>query len=149
MNSKLFPEFDKVSQLTAAIMLVYALERYITLPSRLIEFTVGNFYLGFELNVNTVTTFLVAGMTASGADWLLRSHPAIKKQQTIQHWVLPSITSLVLGITLNRVAFGWLWWIVFSLGALFLIIVLITEYIAVDVYHPQYHGWRVYTRATC
>ena len=42
--------------------------------------------------------FLTAGLAATGMDWLLRSHPALHKRPTFQWWILPTLTTFVVGV---------------------------------------------------
>jgi hypothetical protein len=95
-------------------------------------------YLGLELSANTVVAIFVAGLTASGADWLIRQHPSLQERGTIQHWFVPGLTALVLGALLNTLPQGVLWWIVFTIGAVLLLLVLVAEYIVVDVQDASY-----------
>ena len=131
-NEGHLPDADKISILAATILLAYALSQYVAIPGQQVQLNSLGVTLSFEINVNTVVALLVAGLSASGADWLLRSHPCLKTRYTIQHWALPGMTALVLGLTLNRLENSLLWWLVFSVGALLLILVLIAEYIVVD-----------------
>lgn len=126
------PDPDKISVLAATILLAYALSQYVAIPGQQVQLHGFGVTLAFEINVNTVVALLVAGLSASGADWFLRSHPSLSTRYTIQHWVLPGMTALVLGLTLNRLENTLLWWLVFSVGALLLILVLVAEYIVVD-----------------
>lgn len=132
------PDFNRVSVLTATIMLAYGLARFVNLPSRTLNFQLGGIFLETQINVNTVVTLLVAVLTASGADWLLSGHPSLGNRRTIHHWVLPGLTAWILGITLNTLLFGFLWMIVFVIGAAILLLVLIAEYIVVDPSDTRY-----------
>jgi len=95
-------------------------------------------YLAVEINVRTVITFLVAGLTATGADWLLRDHPALQGNQTFRHWLLPALTAWVIGIPLYLLPFGRQWLVALSLGGALLMLVLVAEYIAVDPQDIRY-----------
>jgi Protein of unknown function (DUF5656) len=79
-----------------------------------------------------LTSLLVAGMTAAGANWLMRSHPAVKGKHSLEHSILPALTALVIGIPLSGVPVGLGWWVGLISGAFILVLVLIAEYIAVD-----------------
>lgn len=133
------PNFDRISALTATILLAYALARFVDLPGRQLNLQLPGVFLEIELNVNTAVSLLVAGLTASGADWLLRGHPLMKSRSTIQHWVLPGLTAWVLGITLHALPpDGLLWWVVFAIGASLLLMVLVAEYTVVDAADPRF-----------
>jgi hypothetical protein len=70
-------------------------------------------------------------MSAAGTDWLLRTHPSLEKGETREHWLIPTLTVLVLGITLYTLP-GSVWWLGFGLGALLLLAVFLSEYVVVD-----------------
>ncbi|GAB4577606.1 MAG: hypothetical protein Fur0022_03370 [Anaerolineales bacterium] len=140
MKVQHFPNFDRISALAATTLLAFAMGRYVDLPERTLGFEVWGVYFGLVVNANTVVSILVAGLTASGADWLIRQHPALGASSTLQHWYLPGLTALVLGEILNSLPRGVLWGIVFSIGAGLLLLVLIAEYIVVD---PQDVGYPV------
>jgi hypothetical protein len=131
------PDADRLSQLAAAILLAYALSRVITLPPLSLGTQLPGVYLEMALNAPTVVTLLVAGLTATGADMLLRSHPALKKN-TFEHWLLPALTAWVIGVPLVRLPLGPLWLASFAVGGVLLMLVLIAEYIAVDPHDLRY-----------
>ena len=77
------PDADKLSILSAIILLAYIIARFVDVP--LNEFTIQlpGLFLDFEISIRTVITLLVAGLAASGAEWLMRQHPRLKDQKTI------------------------------------------------------------------
>jgi hypothetical protein len=138
-NSGYLPSADKLSVLAAIILLAYALTPFVDLPARDFPIELPYFFLSIEFNVQTLVAFLVAALTASGADWLLRDHPLIGDKPTIQHWLLPSLTSLVIGVPLFQLPFGLMWWAFFAVGGVLLMLVLVAEYIVVypgDIRYP-------------
>ena len=130
--SRSFPNANRLSMVAAAILLAYALASFVNLPARLVELQLPGILLAFEINVHTAVALLVAGLTASGADWLLRDHPALKGKSTLQHWLFPALTALVIGIPLARLPFGLRWFVGFAIGGALLMLVLVAEYIVVD-----------------
>ena len=138
MKVQNFPHFDRISVLAATTLLAYAMGRFVDLPVRTFEYQIWGIFLNIELNANTVVAVFVAGLTASGADWLIRQHPEIHEKSTLQHWVLPGLTALVLGAILNTLTQGVLWWIVFTIGAALLILVLLAEYMVVSPHDVSY-----------
>ena len=133
------PDVNRLSVLAAAILLAYALARFIYIPTRVLEIRFLGVYLPVELNTHTVVAFLVAGLTASGADWLLRDHPQLNNKNAIEHWLLPALTAWVIGFPLFQLPLGVLWWAGFVVGAILLMLVLVAEYISIDpddVRHP-------------
>jgi hypothetical protein len=75
---------------------------------------------------------LVAGLTASGADWLLRTHPAVSQHSTFEHWLVPAFTAWTIGVPLSQISGAPQWWLGFIGGGVLLMLVLVAEYITVD-----------------
>lgn len=125
--------------ISALILLAYALARFIDLPAQVLGLQLPGFYLEVQIDVQLLVALLVAGMTASGADWLLREHPSLGSKNTIEHWLLPALTALVIGLPLFQLPLGPQWWAGFAIGGILLMLVLIAEYITIDpedVRHP-------------
>jgi len=123
---------ERLSLLVASILLIYAMGQFITLPKREISLELPGLYLVFQFNATTVITLIVAGLTATGTDWLLRDHPGLENRSTMEYWLLPALIASVIGIPLFQTTFRSLWWIGFCLGAVLLILVLMAEYIVVN-----------------
>jgi hypothetical protein len=114
------------------ILLAYALARFINIPARELALQLPGIYLTVQLNVRTIVVFLVAGLTAAGADWLLRQHPAAEGMSTLKHLLVPALTAWVIGIPLFQMPLGLLWWAGFAFGGAALMLVLVAEYIVID-----------------
>jgi hypothetical protein len=71
-------------------------------------------------------------MTASGADWLLRDHPKLEEKSSLPHLLLPTLTAWILSVILSDLPNDPLWWVVFIVGGIFLILVILAEYIVLD-----------------
>jgi Protein of unknown function (DUF5656) len=115
------------------IVLAYILERFIHLPSWEIARQFPGLYIEFTINITMITSLLVACMTAAGTNWLMRNHPAAQKRGVLQHVILPALTALVIGIPLSGVPVGIGWWVGLISGAFILVLVIIAEYISVDL----------------
>lgn len=126
------PNTDRLSVLAASILLSYALLPFVRLPERFINLNVAGIAFEFKVNFYTILVVISAGMAAVGTDWLLSDHPRLGGQRTYQHWLVPALTTWVIGIPLSSLAMGLQWWAVFGLGGLLLVLVLVSEYIAVD-----------------
>lgn len=126
------PNTDHLSILSAMIVLAYILARLINLPSWEISRQLPGLYLELTIDVNLITTVIVAFMTFSGSYWLMRNHPAADGKQSLVHAILPALSALAIGIPLGGVALGVGWWIGVICGAAILVLVLIAEYIAID-----------------
>ncbi len=133
-----FPNAERLSTMAATILLAYALARYIDLPARAFSLQLPGFYLSFEISVQNVVAVLVAGLTASGANWLIQDHPALGKRSSIPHWILPGLTALTISLPLSQLPQSPIWWVGFALGGVLLILVLIAEYIVVDPQDIRY-----------
>ncbi len=123
---------DRVGVLIASVLLTYALMRLIHSPQFLLSFDLPGFYFSYPLSLNTAMTLLAAGLTATGMDWLLRDHPRLAGKSTIEHWMLPTLTTLVIGAPLALLPDGPVWWIGFGIGGVLLTVVLLAEYTIVE-----------------
>jgi hypothetical protein len=133
------PDRNRLSVISAIILLAYALARLVEFPVRELEFQLPGIYLATEINIRTIIALLVAGLAATGTDWLLRSHPHIKDYKIFEHWILPALTAYVIGLPLYQLAIGFQWWLGFAIGGAILVLVLVAEYISLDpddVRHP-------------
>ncbi|MCK5429242.1 MAG: hypothetical protein KAI94_07210, partial [Anaerolineales bacterium] len=65
------PDANRLSVLSSIILLAYALARFVDLPTRDVAFQLPGIYLAIEINIRTIVALLVAGLAATGADWLL------------------------------------------------------------------------------
>jgi hypothetical protein len=133
--SRSLPSRDRLSVLTAVILLAYALARFLDIPPRAVGGTVFGSALGLELNGQLLMMVLVAALISAGSDMIIRSHPALAGRSsaiTVVHWILPGATALVLGAALNRLPDGPVWWMGLGGSAAALVVVLIAEYAAVD-----------------
>lgn len=137
-KSQSLPDPDRLSVVSATILLAYVANRFIDLPGREVDLQLPGVYLNVELNEHTVIGFLVAGLTATGARWLLADHPLLKGKSTIQHWLLPTLTAWVVSIPLSRLSFDIQWVVGFLIGGGLLLLVLVAEYVVVDPRHDRH-----------
>ena len=73
---KYLPDSDRVGVLTSTVLLAFALTRLIRAPEFNLEIQFPGFLFLLPFNISTAMSFLTAGLTATGMDWLLRGHPA-------------------------------------------------------------------------
>lgn len=132
------PDASRISVLTAAVLLTFALTRILPAPEYTMSLQLPGFYLAIPLTLGLGMTLLAALLTASGMDWVLRSHPGLHDRPSIDHWLLPTLTTLVVGATLTLVPDLTAWWIGFAISALLLLLVFLAEYIVVEPAAPQY-----------
>lgn len=127
------PDANRLSVLAAIILFVYALTPFVNLPPQLVSFPLFNIQFNFNFNFHTLVALLVAALAAVGSEWLVRSHPNLGDQPTFQHWLLPAFSAWVIGVPLSTIAIGPAWWIIFGFGGLLLVLILVAEYISVDL----------------
>jgi len=126
------PDPGRLSVLAATILLSYALGRFIDLPGRELSIQLPGVYLEINLNVRVAIALLVAGLTATGAESLMRQHPAAGQHSTLEHWMLPALTALVIGLPLFQLPLGIRWWAGFAISGVLLMLVVVAEYITID-----------------
>ncbi len=133
------PDPTRISVLTAAVLLAFALTRVLNAPHLFtLLLPVGTVTLTLAFNLNTVIVLLAAGVTATGMDWLLRTHPSLEKGETREHWLLPTLTVLVTGIALYTLPNSPIWWLGFGLGAVIFLVVALAEFVVVDPNDARY-----------
>jgi len=137
-TSHISPNLDRISVLAATILLAYTFAGLISLPVREITTQLPGIYLEIEINIQTIVSFLVACLAASGTDWLLREHPSSTNQRLIPYLLLPALTAWVVGVPLYQQALGLYWWVGIFLGGGVLILVLMAEFTVVDLDDSNY-----------
>ena len=131
-TSRISPNLDRISVLAATILLAYTFAGLINIPVSQITTQLPGIYLEIEINTQTIVSFLVACLAASGTDWLLREHPSSQNHPMGPHLLLPALTAWVIGLPLQQKALGFFWWIGIFLGGGTLILVLIAEFTVLD-----------------
>lgn len=137
-QKRYLPDANRVGVLAAAVLLTYALTRLVNAPAFIVSIQLPGFYFSYPFTLGTAMTLMAAGLTASGMIWLLRSHPAIEARSILEHWLLPALTAFILGVLLDALAGGTVWWAAFAVGSAILIVVILAEYVAVDPGAPTY-----------
>lgn len=132
------PDPTRVSILTATVLLAFALTRLVSAPPYELTIPLTGLYIYLTFNLNTLIVLLAAGITAAGMDWLLRTHPSLEKGETREHWLLPTLTVLVIGVALYSLPPTVTWWLEFGLGAAILLVVFYAEFVAVDSTDSRY-----------
>ena len=133
------PNINRLSILVSIILLAYTLTHFVSIPTLEFDITFIGVYIPLRIRFSTLVTLLVAGITASGSAWLLQDHPASDVYRTTAvHWLLPSLTSLVLMLAIEQLPFGGIWWVAAFSSGIILILVYIAEYIVLDSNNPYY-----------
>ena len=126
------PLTDRIGMLTAVILLAYAIARIVQTPELALTISLPGFYFVYPLSISTAISVMAAGLTATGMDWIIHSHPALEKKPTTEHWMLPTLTAFIIGAPLSILPNGVIWWLGFAFGAVLLALVFTAEYIVVD-----------------
>ncbi|MGE5073750.1 MAG: hypothetical protein ACM3MF_10000 [Anaerolineae bacterium] len=137
-RERYLPDPNRIGVLAAAVLLTYALARLANAPGYTVSIQLPGFYFSYPFTLGTAMTIVAAGLTASGMDWLLRAHPALEGRSTLEHWLLPALSAFILGVLLDGLPPGTVWWAGFVVGSGILILVFLAEYVAVDPGAPTY-----------
>ena len=137
-ETRFLPDSNRVGVLLATVLLAYALTSLLQTPEITLEMQLPGFYFAYPLSLNTVIVVLAAGLAATGMDWLLRTHPSLGKARTLEHWLLPTLATFIIGIPLTILPPGTTWWIGFGISAVLLALIFMAEYIVVDPSAPSY-----------
>jgi hypothetical protein len=137
-NRSLLPPAERVGILVSSVLLTYALTRIVQSPRFTLSVTLPGFYFAYPLGLNTAMTLLAAALAAAGMDWLTRDHPSLGKRSNVEHLLLPTLTTFVIGGPLGILPEGGVWWVALALGAFLLVGVFLAEYITIDPSAPNY-----------
>jgi hypothetical protein len=137
-EKRYLPDADQVGMLTSTVLLAFALTHLIQSPGFNLDIQLPGFLFSLPLNLSTAMGLLTAGLTATGMDWLLRSHPSLNGRSTYQWWLLPTLTTFVIGVPLSILPSGPAWWVAFLITGTFLFFVFVAEYVVVDPGAPYY-----------
>jgi hypothetical protein len=100
-QEKYIPDSNRIGLVTSTVLLVLALARIVPSPEFNFEVQLPGFLLSLPFNINTIMGLLTACLTATGMDWLLRGHPSLNGRRTFEWWLLPTLTTFVIGIPLG------------------------------------------------
>ena len=123
---------DRVGVLIASVLLTYALTRLVESPQYILRLNLPGFYYSYPISLTTAMSMMAAGLTATGMDWLLRDHPGLGRKATVENWMLPTLTTFVIGAPLALLPDGPSWWIGFGVGGILLLGVFLAEYTVVE-----------------
>jgi hypothetical protein len=137
-NRSYLPSANRLGILIASVLLAFALTRIIQSPRFTLTITLPGFYFAYPLTLGTAMTILAAALTATGMDWLTRDHPALGQKQNIEHLMLPTLTTFVVGAPLALLSNGTAWWVSLAFSAILLVSVFLAEYITIDQSAPSY-----------
>jgi hypothetical protein len=123
--------------LSATILLVNAISRFVNIPSRGFRLTVLNVQWAVEINGRLPFMVLLALLVVVGSEYIFRSHPMLaepqaKKYSTVRHWILPGMAALGGSAALNLFPSGPRWWLGLAGVTGLLILSVVGEYFVID-----------------
>lgn len=130
-QQRFLPDPNRVSVLLGMVLLAFAITRLLPAQQYTLELQLPNAYFDWTIDLNTVATLLAAALTATGMDWLLRGHATLGGQPTYTHWLLPTLTTFIVGTSLSLLPANSFWWFGFGVGALVLLVVFLAEFVVV------------------
>jgi hypothetical protein len=137
-NRSYLPSADRVGVLIASVLLAFALTRLIQSPRYTLTIALPGFYFAYAVTLGTAMSILTAALSATGMNWLTRGHPSLGQKPNIEHILLPTLTTFVIGAPLTLLPNGTAWWAGYSFAAILLVIVFLAEYITIDPSAPAY-----------
>ncbi len=136
---KLKIDIRHLSTISAIILLVNGISRFVEIPSRGIRVTVLNIQWVIALNGNLLFMLLLALLVVVGTESILRTHPALSspsgsKPSTVTaiHWILPGITAFGGSAAVNMFPPGPRWWLGLVLVTGLLIVSIVCEYMTIE-----------------
>ncbi len=132
------PDSNRLSVLVAVVLLAFALAQVVETQHYSLVFDFFSIRISLPINLAIASTLLSTSLTAAGMDWLLRGHPHFESRHTFQHWLLPALTTFVIGIPLYSLPLGAAWWFSFAIGGVLLLLVFLSEYIVLDPSDVRY-----------
>lgn len=128
-----------LSTLSAIILLVNGISRFVDIPSRGFRLTVLNIQWVIEINGNLLFMLLLALLVVVGSENILRTHPAWsdgdsqrKGATTSIHWILPGIAAFGGSAAVNMFPPGPRWWLGLFLVTGLLILSIVGEYLVLE-----------------
>ncbi len=137
-ENRSLPDLNRMSILVALICLLYALTPYIQFTAIPLDFSLSGIQFSYRISFVTLVSLLSAALAVSGANWIFMAHPGKGTKTMIPHWLLPGLTAWAIGIPLSSLEVGVAWWIAFGFGSLLLLLVILFEYIVIDLSDLNY-----------
>ena len=129
---------DRLSIITALIILNYALMPFIYSPEITLDFSILGIVFNFHLQYSNLMVLSASAFGAVGSYWLLYDHPLISRTNILIHLILPTLIAGVMSIPLNVITIGPAWWIVFALESALIIFTIIAEFYSVDPHNSLF-----------
>lgn len=130
------PDRHRISILAALVLLAYTLLRLVALPEITGQFSLLGLIFSVEINTRLVMLSLAAAITASGANWVIQSHPLPPRGYA--HTIIPALAAFGFGSILARVPQGAALFAGLALIALVLTTIIRTEFVVLDPQDERY-----------
>jgi hypothetical protein len=135
------PPYDHISVLTSLILIGIVLFLIVRVPT----WTLAAMPLGSPLTLhvsgNWLVTLLLVGLTCTGTDSVIRSHPRSQAGElpyTFVFWILPGLVTLLAAQLLPRAPSTLYWLVGLVTTAVLISLVVAVEYRTVDPADPAY-----------
>ena len=138
VDSRPRPDRDRIGALTALILIAYGLIRIVTLPTWEAEVAAVGLVIPLGIDTRVVMLSLAAALAATGAYWVMQSHPLarIRRPQS-RVGLLPGLAALGAGVVLNQFPISSAWLLGLALAGLLLVGVLYAEFAVFDERDPR------------
>jgi hypothetical protein len=135
------PQPERLSALTALVLLTYGLVKMIVLPVIEAETAFLGLLVSFEFKTQSLMLGLAAALAVAGTDWLLRGEKGSPHRSLyLEHYILPALAAWAVGMIVIRIPEGPYLWLGIILGAAILVAVVSAEFIASFPDDPRYGG---------
>jgi hypothetical protein len=132
------PDRDRFSVVMAVILLAYAVARFVQAPGGVLGLEIAGIYLPLQIGIGTMVAVLVAGLTASGTDWLLRDNPRLIERNRYSHLLLPAMTAWILSLPLANLPVSPAWWEAFGISAFLIFAIIVAEFNSISLENRFY-----------
>jgi hypothetical protein len=126
---------DRLGVVTGALLLAMALARLLDVPGRAFAVNVFGSPLGVNLSETTILLLIVVGMTVTGTESIIRSHPQARRDQlprSVMFWIVPGLLSLALAAWTSQFDDLGLWTLALLASSIVIPLALVAEYRAVN-----------------
>lgn len=135
---QLMPDTGHLSVFTAALALSFLIARFVHLPVAWeTTLPLPGLVLSFRLTTGGIVALIIALISLGGTLGMLQRHPLLQPQANLvtdllPHAVLPTVSAWGVEALLQRLPPTSLWALALAVGMIFILAVLLAEYVAVD-----------------
>ncbi len=137
---------DRLSLLASFVLLGLTLSLILDLPSRRVELSLLGSEASFTVSGTWLIAILLAALTAAGVDSIARMHPRVhlgEVRYLFILWILPALIVVAATILLSQTDVRLFGLIGVALAGAFLMIVILGEYITIDMNDRWYSAARL------